>query len=55
MQLAFIIAFCASLSSIYEQREMFGNHVKIEPCQYASFMRAVIVQYGLVQHMFRFN
>ena len=55
MQLAFIIAFCALLSPIYKQREMFGNHAEIEPCQHASFMRAVIVQYGLVQHVFRFN
>ena len=26
-----------------------------KPCRHASFMRAVMVQYGSVQHVFRFN
>ena len=41
-QLAFIIAY----HQLYEQREI--NRAKIELCQHASFMRAVVVQYGLV-------
>ena len=40
-QLALIIAFCASLSPII-RAEMFGNCADI------------VVQYGLVQHVFRF-
>ena len=42
-QLAFIIAFCASISPIVRaERDVW------KPCQHASFMRAVVVQYGLV-------
>ena len=60
-QLVHIIACCASLSPIIQTEDMFGNRANIQtvpifkPCRHARFMRAVVVRYGLVQHMFRFN
>ena len=48
-QLALMIARCASLSPIIQAEEMFIKTVlTFKPCWHASFLRAVMVWYGLV-------
>ena len=53
-RLAFIIAFCTLLSPIICTERDVCNVLTLKLYQHTSFMRAVIVQYGLVvQHVFR--